>query len=431
MGIVVLARHVELQQPVAIKILRPELAQNPDVAMRFRDEAKATAAIRSEHAVRVFDVSAPGVTPPYMIMERLRGTDLEALVEQGPLEVVDAVDYLLQACAGIAAAHALGIVHRDLKPANLFLAEREGGGHIVKVLDFGIAKSILDDSRLFRMTVSGEIKGTPAFMAPEQLEAPSTIGTSTDIWALGVILCELVTGELPFTASTIPGLCARILKEPPIWPSRLRSGLPPELDTIVLRCLEKDPAARYPTITELAEALAPLAAEGSKERLGRVRSALARVAGLSDPADEIPVASELPMVIAPAVQEPTVVKPRRARLPVRYLAAAGVAIGCIVAVIVALSWGRAATRAAPAEGTMGAPPASTLSATSAPAAVSSTSIPTVLPDELPVASTSDAVPTPTSSTSSAPAAHGRPARTSAGATPRPPSDDDREFGGRK
>ncbi len=430
MGIVVLARHVELQQPVAIKVLRPELAQNPEVAMRFRDEAKATAAIRSEHAVRVFDVSAPGVSPPYMIMERLRGTDLEALVEQGRLEVAEAVDYLLQACAGIAAAHALGIVHRDLKPANLFLAEREGGGHIVKVLDFGIAKSILNDSNLFRMTVSGEIKGTPAFMAPEQLESPSHIGTSTDLWALGAILCELVTGELPFTATTIPGLCAKILKEPPVRPSRLRSGLPPEIDTIVLRCLEKDPAARYASIAELAEALAPLAAEGSKERVSRVRSALTRIAGVSEPADEIPIETELPEIIAPAVREPTVVTPRRARLPVRGLAAAGVAIGCVVAAIVALSWGRATAQSAPAGGTIGAPPVSALPAAAAPTAASSTSIPTVLPDELPVASTSDAVP-PAPTPTSAPSGHGRPSRPSAGAAPRPASDDDREFGGRK
>ena len=438
MGVVILARHVELEQPVAIKVLRPDLARSADISIRFRTEAKATAAIRSEHAVRVFDVSAPGISPPYILMERLRGIDLEAVLEQGPLEVADAADYLLQACAGVAAAHALGIVHRDLKPANLFLAEREGGGHIVKVLDFGIAKSISDDSRFSRETSTGDIKGTPAFMSPEQLDAPREVGVGTDIWALGAIFCELVTGELPFTAETVPSLCAKILKEPPRRPSRLRHGLPPEVDAIVLRCLRKDHVDRYSTVAELAEALAPLAGPGGKERVARVQAALSRVPGVTDapvslrtPGAFAPRPPEALPLDAPAAEAPTE-PPERARhaLPWKAIAAAGLLLAVASTAAVAInrsSRESAATSVAPASPSASAPPASSSAAIVAPPATSSAP-PTVLSD-LPVG----AAPVP--SASSAPAAPtGRvgPGRGSVTApAARPANSDDLEFGGRK
>jgi serine/threonine-protein kinase len=449
MGVVVLARHVELEQPVAIKILRPELAEYLDVSVRFRDEAKATAAIRSEHAVRVFDVSAPGVSPPYILMERLRGVDLDAVLEQGPLPVPDAVDYLLQACAGVASAHALGIVHRDLKPANLFLAEREGGGHIVKVLDFGIAKSLLGDTRLLRATITGDIKGTPAFMSPEQLDAPGDVDTRTDIWALGAIFCELVTGELPFTAETVPGLCAKILKEPPLRPSRLRHGLPPEVDTIVLRCLQKNQGDRYATVADLAEALAPLAATDAQERVARVRAALSRVPGETDapagglkvptspafaprkptPAAFAPRVPTPPAFDVPATDSATVLHPVRKRaspLLVVGVVCGMLAIGALAAVVLGRSSspGRAA---APTVTVTAAPPGSTLAGAATPSSAPPVPILAVSLDPLPsAASVTSAPPAPA-------AVPGRtvPARGGAGATGRQPTDEDKEFGGRK
>ncbi|HEY6463121.1 MAG TPA: serine/threonine-protein kinase, partial [Polyangiaceae bacterium] len=304
MGVVVLARHHELGRTVAIKILRPELAGYPSVAMRFRDEARATAAIRSEHAVRVYDVSPANVTPPFIVMERLRGSDLEAVLQQGPFELGDAIDYVLQACAGVAAAHALGIVHRDLKPANLFLAQHESGGHIVKVLDFGIAKSILEESKLHRMTQSGTTQGTPAYMSPDQLETPADIDVTTDVWALGVILCELVTGELPFQAANIARLCSAILTELPRRPSLLKAGLPRELDAIVLRCLEKDRKARFPNVVALAEALVPLATRNGPERLARVRAAATATSNATEPPPDAPPPSRQLLASAPLLVLP-------------------------------------------------------------------------------------------------------------------------------
>jgi serine/threonine protein kinase len=432
MGIVVLARHLELDQTVAIKLLRPELAGYPGVAMRFRDEARATASIRSQHAVRVYDVSPASVSPPFIVMERLRGSDLEAILQQGRLEVAEAVDYVLQACAGVAAAHALGIIHRDLKPANLFLAAREGGGHVVKVLDFGIAKSILEESKIHRMTASGEMKGTPAYMSPDQLESPGDLDVTTDVWALGTILCELVTGQLPFQAATMPRLCAMILTDPPARPSNLRPGLSPAFDAVVLKCLEKNRAARYQSVGELAEALAPLATHDAKERVANVHAALLRTDGSTAPPPDEPrppillqetLDSALPLRVAPA-EEPM---PKRSSARAIALAAAiAVALVAGVAAAVAVAHSRA-----PA----GLP--ATSAAAPGPSAPVAPTAPVFLAPPPSVASSdvADTPEAPSAMSSSAPSARpsrAPPSRSSPATGGRPPSSqDDREFGGRK
>ena len=217
MGIVLSAMHIQLEERVAIKFLLPELAHDPALVARFLREGRAAIKIRSEHVVRVRDVATlPGGTP-YMVMEYLKGKNFEELLEeQGRLPVELAVDHLLQATEALAEAHALGMVHRDLKPANLFLAHRADGSPCVKVLDFGITK-LADSTGAVNLdaTKASIVMGSPRYMSPEQMRSTRTIDARADIWALGVILHELITGASPFDGTTMPDLLAAILQDPP------------------------------------------------------------------------------------------------------------------------------------------------------------------------------------------------------------------------
>src|SRR5262245_59860123 len=185
MGIVVAAWHLELDQRVALKFLMPELAERGDSAERFRREARAAARIKSEHVVRVLDVGNWEGNAPYMVMEYLDGRDLGSeLRERGSLAIKECVDYLLQAIEAVAEAHALGIVHRDLKPEHLFLSRRVDGSRAVKVLDFGISKTIVLWSEEQSLTRTSNIMGSPFYMSPEQMRTPRNVDTRSDIWAL-------------------------------------------------------------------------------------------------------------------------------------------------------------------------------------------------------------------------------------------------------
>ncbi|MEO6600359.1 MAG: serine/threonine-protein kinase [Polyangiaceae bacterium] len=289
MGVVVAAHHVHLDEVVAIKFLLPEALGNADAVARFEREARAAVRIKSEHVARVTDVGRLDNGAPYMVMELLQGRDLDVLLrEQGPLSLAEVTDYLLQAGEAIAEAHGLGIVHRDLKPANLFLTKRADGSPCIKVLDFGISK--LTNSRSTSdqgMTKTTAVMGSPFYMSPEHLLSSRDVDMRTDIWALGVICFELLTGQLPFQAETLPQLCMAISLSPP---SRLRSyrpDLPAEFEAIVLRCLDKDPGQRYATVAELAAELvlfAPPNARLSAERIAR----LALAAGFSTGAVLLP-----------------------------------------------------------------------------------------------------------------------------------------------
>ena len=199
MGIVAEGLHIELSLRVALKFLRPELG-GVDVAARFRHEALALARLRSEHVTRVIDIGRLDNGIPYIVMEFLEGTDLaQELSESGPLPVAVAIDYLLQAIDALAEAHAVGIVHRDLKPANLFIARRADGSKIVKILDFGVAKSLTpDEDQDLGLTRATMQIGSPMYMSPEQMRSPALVDQRTDIWALGIILYRALTGELPF-----------------------------------------------------------------------------------------------------------------------------------------------------------------------------------------------------------------------------------------
>ena len=271
MGVVAAARHTELLQRVAIKVLPTHLADDKDLVERFMREARAVARLRSEHAVKVVDVGARSNGSPYIVMELLEGEDLGKMLERGPLRVVDAVDYILQACEAIAEAHSLGIVHRDLKPTNLFLSKKLDGGAHVKVLDFGLAKRIDMEDRA--LTATTAVMGSPQYMSPEQMKASRDVDFRTDVWSLGVCLYELVSARLPFDAPAVPVLCAMVLKDDPIPLPSVRPDAPLTLWGIIRRCLMKDPSQRYATVSELAKALEPLAspqARGAAERIHAV-----------------------------------------------------------------------------------------------------------------------------------------------------------------
>jgi serine/threonine-protein kinase len=283
MGIVFQAEHLRLMQQVAIKWLRPDALAMPDALERFDREARAICRMRGPHVAHVMDVDADAHGRPYMVMELLRGRDLEAeLQARGALPVAEAVDWVLQACAAIAEAHAEGIVHRDLKPSNLFLAE-EPGGRVVKVLDFGISKLARDEPAVTQPAVT---LGTPMYMSPEQVRSSRDVDARADIWSLGVILYELVTGSPPFLGTTTAAIAAIVADATP-RPRDTRPAVPEGLELVIMTALAKHPDDRFPSAEALAAALVPFAsAEGiagpfslrpSREAFAVASSAMARV----------------------------------------------------------------------------------------------------------------------------------------------------------
>ncbi|MDB5219749.1 MAG: hypothetical protein JWO86_7676 [Myxococcaceae bacterium] len=276
MGVVLSATHIHLEERVAIKLLLPAIAQNPEYVARFLREGRAAIKIRSEHVGRMIDVGKPAVGSPYLVMEHLVGSDLARVLEaRGPLPVAQAVDYLLQAGEALAEAHAMGTIHRDLKPGNLFLTTRADGSECVKVLDFGISKVAdgITPSADYSMTKSTTLMGSPLYMSPEQLRSLRSVDARTDIWALGVILFEMLVGVPPFEGDTLPDLSVKIIvTEPPLLRSK-RPDAPQALEAIISRCLEKEVTKRVADIAELATLLAPfgsMAAAGSLERILKV-----------------------------------------------------------------------------------------------------------------------------------------------------------------
>ncbi|WP_437730329.1 serine/threonine-protein kinase [Sorangium sp. So ce1335] len=278
MGVVVAARHLLLGERVAIKFLLPKARERADLVARFLREGQAAARIRSEHVTRVYDVGTLARGEPYLVMEYLEGTDLKALLrDRGPLPVELACDYLLQACEALAEAHALGIVHRDLKPGNLFLSQRADGSPLLKVIDFGISKMALGAAesaapREHDMTESSAMLGSPLYMAPEQMVSSKNVDARADVWSMGAILYQLLTGAIPFRGDSVMEIYDRILEGPPRL-GALRADVPGRIDWVVQRCLQKSPADRFGNIAELAAELAPFApphAQHLAERAARV-----------------------------------------------------------------------------------------------------------------------------------------------------------------
>ena len=289
MGVVVAAWHLELEQRVAVKFLHPLALERADTAERFRREARSAAKIRSEHVARVIDVGIMEGGVPYMVMEYLEGHDVsDEMAKVGMLPIEDAVDFVLQAIEALAEAHAAGIVHRDLKPANLFIATRADGTRIVKVLDFGISKSLLGVSASeLSLTRTSVLIGSPLYMSPEQMRSAKDVDTRTDIWSLGVILYEMIAGRPPYTGDSIPALCASLLNDVPQSMRSLRADVPAELEDIIGHCLAKDRNQRYGTVSELARALAQFGSLSSQLHVDRASRVLGvtEVSALSDSSD--------------------------------------------------------------------------------------------------------------------------------------------------
>jgi serine/threonine protein kinase len=258
MGSVLAATHLGLEQRVAIKVLR---LLEPESAARFTREGRTLAQLCSQHIVRVYDSGQLPNGTPYIVMEQLEGEDLSVRVKQGAIAIRDAVNYVRQACIAVQTAHTAGIIHRDLKPSNLFLTQHNGLP-VLKVLDFGISKNIRssgasDDHASITLTGPGDIVGSPRYMSPEQLYGSRALDHRTDVWSLGVILYELLTGEHPFRHATFAAVAIAIATASPRPPSTLRQDIPGGLDAIVMRCLEKEPARRFGSADELSAALAP------------------------------------------------------------------------------------------------------------------------------------------------------------------------------
>jgi eukaryotic-like serine/threonine-protein kinase len=306
MGVVVSAFRGDLEQRVAVKFLSQAAAERPDAAERFRREARAAAKIRSEHVARVLDVGTLDTGLPYMVMEFLEGNDIaEELRRLERLPIVEAVDFILQAIEALAEAHAHGVVHRDLKPGNLFLARRADGSRRVKVLDFGISKALTGGSvEELSLTKTAALIGSPLYMAPEQMRSAKDVDTRADIWSLGAMLYEMLTGQSPYTGDSIPQLCAALLNDEPIPLRQHRAEIPEGLEQAVLRCLMKDRNHRFPTVFELGRALLPFGQPDSKMHVDRAERVLgvkdATLSGVS-PATE---RGSLPQTSVPAVSVP-------------------------------------------------------------------------------------------------------------------------------
>lgn len=285
MGFVLQATHLGLDEAVAIKLMRPEVQSMEGALARFAKEAKIAARIRSEHVAKVLDVGQLEHYGPYIVMEYLEGSSLAELLDarlldgRGPLAADRVIEYVLQACEALAAAHAIGVTHRDVKPDNLFVT-RHGGLETLKLLDFGISKAALTGFALGGAAPTSTVSfvmGTPLYMSPEQLRSSPDIDARTDVWSIGAVMFELLCGAPPFDGASIPEICAAILDAPP---GELPASVSAPLRAIVLRCLEKEPDQRFQTVAELAAALVPLAPGEAKAYASRA-SCILRASSLN------------------------------------------------------------------------------------------------------------------------------------------------------
>ncbi len=305
MGGVYEAVHEGIGRKVAIKCLHAEFARDRGAVERFRREARAATAIGNEHIVDVTDVGELPDGAPFLVMELLAGQTLgEMLRASGALRVPRAVHIAVQVCDALEAAHGKGIIHRDLKPDNIFITKRGGDPDFVKVLDFGISKAQTGESGLSELTRTGMAIGTPSYMSPEQAQGLRDVDGRTDIWALGVILYEMLSEHRPFVADTYPRLLMHIVGGTPHRVSHWRRDIPDELDALIMRCLEKDPTQRVPSMAELAKELGAFAsvdsvpeiaaADASGAPVGAEKSSEGKAARRGGSQPEIPRAGSTP-----------------------------------------------------------------------------------------------------------------------------------------
>lgn len=313
MAVVVAAIDVEISERVALKFLFRKAARHKEILQRFEREKAVIARLQGEHVAKILDSGVVKNTP-YMVMEYLQGSDLsDVLRVQKTLPLEHATEYVLQACEAVAEAHGLEIVHRDLKPGNLFLTHRADGSPCIKVFDFGIAKILAGgDEGEGSLTRTEVVMGSPFYMSPEQMISAKEVGPATDIWAMGVILYQLLSGKLPFAAKTVEKVCARVLNDSPTPLREVMPGCPDGLDEVLLGCFQRMPEERYADIGAFASALAPFAPEHARALVPRIEHRLRH------PGQEPPVsaaAAEVAKARDPeaAPEAPTVYLPRKSK----------------------------------------------------------------------------------------------------------------------
>jgi serine/threonine-protein kinase len=329
MGVVFAARHLALDERVAIKVLAPAANEHHEALARLKREARILARVRNEHVVRVIDLGQLESGAPFMVMEYLTGRDLGSLLEeQGRLGVETAVSYVLQALVALAAAHVNGVVHRDLKPENLFCTPGEGGGWTIKVLDFGISRLEQpgQGSAAASMTGPSAVMGTPLYMSPEQLRDARGVDARSDIWSIGVVLYELVTGVAPFSGASLGEIAVKIATEPPPPLGFVEPSLASGLEAVLSKCLHKERDQRFASVVELARALQSFGPAGCERLVERVERLAAEppIQLVDDDKRALPgddgFGSPTPPVAAPAVRPAPPVaarvpgQPNRARL---------------------------------------------------------------------------------------------------------------------
>lgn len=349
---VAVVRHVELGRRYLLKMVPPEHCAFPEVVARFLRGARAAQALHSEHTARMVDAGRLESGAPYAVSEFLSGAPLgEVLRTRGALSVTDAVDYVLQASESLAEAHLHRLVHKNLSLSKLFLTQQPDGAPLIKVSDYGIANAVRTDplaaDRVGDSYVSSFetelFNDTLNYAAPEQIRSKDVDGR-TDIWALGCILHELLTGSAVYRADSASSLLAMIAADPPTPVRALRSDIPTSLEAVVLRCLEKDRSARYPTLGELAAALKPYAlpdARGAADRVVRTLSRSAHHAGsplamvhVGPAPGQAPSAQRsLPPPLPVLPPPPPRIEPRDRRLFAAVLGGLGVATGVVSALL--------------------------------------------------------------------------------------------------
>jgi serine/threonine protein kinase len=286
MGVVLGVRHMNTGRSVALKIMTLTGMASEEAEARFFREAKIAAMLKSQHAGKVRDCGKLEDGSPFIEMDLLEGRDLSQLLKtRGEMTVEQAVTYVLQASEAVAEAHASGIVHRDLKPANLFLTKGMDGKPCVKVLDFGISKLEAEEGKL---TQTDQFFGSPLYMSPEQMQSAKHADGRSDVWSLGVILYELLSGTTPFKAATMMAVGARVFVDAPTPIAGFRPDLPPGLVAVIMQCLEKDPARRWQNVAQLAAALAPFTPADMLPYVDRIAKVRGVEAPASRPTDRLP-----------------------------------------------------------------------------------------------------------------------------------------------
>ncbi len=312
MAVVVAAIDMEVSERVALKFLFRKAAKHKEILRRFEREQAVISRLGGEHVARMLDSGVVRNTP-YMVMEYLQGRDLaEVLRVQKTLPVEHAAEYILQACDAVAEAHGYAIVHRDLKPGNLFLTHHPDGSPCIKVFDFGIAKILAGDEEEGSLTRTEVVMGSPFYMSPEQMVSAKDVGASTDVWSLGVICYELVSGKLPFAAKNVEKVCARVLNDEPTPLAEVLPSCPAGLDEVLRGCLQRMPGERYPDVGEFAAALAPYAPSHARILAHRAAHRLRHPE--EEPRDSI-IAPEIVSSADPEAppEAPTVYLPRKSR----------------------------------------------------------------------------------------------------------------------